>query len=205
MSSHLFFTSTKSGCLWKCPSLLLAFPAWSLVSDTITYTGDNLTSDPLHSLKSVDNHSIADRARVTPHSPTSFWDRRLKEERKWKKKQQGETHERHETVSRSNKWHGIWLVEPHGSYANMQDRMREQIIQEFNFLKMFCQCPEQLHPSRTHQSSIYRSRSELVDRDTKMGHRSVLMGHRQRGKQRDVLMLKYYEVRKVKEKIADCI
>lgn len=69
---HLFFTSTKSGWLCKCPSLLLPFPAWSLVSDTITYTGDNLTFDPLHSLKSVDNHSIADRARVTPHSPTSF-------------------------------------------------------------------------------------------------------------------------------------
>lgn len=83
---HLFFTSTKSGWLCKCPSLLLPFPAWSLVSDTITYTGDNLTFDPSHSLKSVDNHSIADRARVTPHSPTSFWDRRLKEERNGGKK-----------------------------------------------------------------------------------------------------------------------
>lgn len=107
MSLHLFFTSTKSGCLWKCPTLLLTFPAWSLVSDTITYTGDNLTSDLLHSLKSVDNHSIADRAGVTPHSPSSFWDRRLKEERNWKKKQQGEKHESHETVSCSNRWHGI--------------------------------------------------------------------------------------------------
>lgn len=47
-------------------SLTLTCPAWSLVSDTITYTGDNLTFDPLRSLKSVDNHSIADRAGVTP-------------------------------------------------------------------------------------------------------------------------------------------
>lgn len=121
-----------------------------------------------------------------------------------KKKQQGETHERHETVSRSNKWHGIWLVEPHGSYANMQDRMGEQIIQEFNFLKMFCQCPEQLHPSRTSlQSSIYRSHSELVDRDTKMDHRSVLMGHRQRGKRRDVLLLKSTQSKRKNN--TDCI
>lgn len=70
MLVHLFFTSANPEGYG--PSLSLAFPAWSLVSDTITYTGDNLTFDPSHSLKSVDNHSIADRARVTPLTPTSL-------------------------------------------------------------------------------------------------------------------------------------
>lgn len=84
-------------------------------------------------------------------------------EKQWKKKQQGEKHERHETVSRSNEWCGIWLVEPYGSYTNMQDRMWEQIIQEFsNFLNVF-QCPERLHQfCRTnHHWNICSSHSEL--------------------------------------------
>jgi len=104
-------------------------------------------------------------------------------EKRWKKKkQQWKKHKRQETVSRSNKWRGIWSVEPFGSRTNMQDRMWEKVIQELSsFLSVF-QCPEQLHLKNPTEWIIPEIFTEVIMNWTRTACMSVLIGHGQLGK-----------------------